>query len=66
MTEISLRFNSKNRDKIGVSYCHDFTKRFNRPLKLSNEMKYEIAVKTINMTYSWYNIRQSYGNNQIK
>ena len=29
-------------------------------------MKHEIAVRTISMTYSWYNIRQSYGNNQIK
>ena len=66
MTEISLRFNSKNRDKIGVSESHDFTKRFNTPLSLSNDLKHEMAVKTINMTYSWYNIRQSYGNNQIK
>jgi len=28
-------------------------------------MKHELAVR-ISMTYSWYNIRQSYGNNQIK
>ena len=29
-------------------------------------MKHELAVRAISMTYSWYNIRQSYGNNQIK
>lgn len=29
-------------------------------------MKHELAVRTISMTYSWYNIKQSYGNNQIK
>ena len=50
----------------GVSLSHDFTTRFNNAIKLSNDMKHELAVKTISMTYSWYNIRQSYGNNQIK
>ena len=29
-------------------------------------MKHELAVRTISMTYNWYNIKQSYGNNQIK
>ena len=29
-------------------------------------MRHEIAVRTLSMTYSWYNIRQSYGNNEIK
>jgi len=29
-------------------------------------MNHELAVRTISMTYSWYNVRQSYGNNQIK
>ena len=66
MTEILLRFSSKNRQKSGVSLSHDFTTRFNDPIKLSYDMKHELAVRTISMTYSWYNIRQSYGNNQIK
>ena len=66
MTEILLRFSSRNRQKAGISLSHDFTTRFNEPLKLSYDMKHEIAVRTISMTYSWYNIRQSYGNNQIK
>ena len=65
-TEFILRFASRNRQKAGVSESHDFTTRFNNPIKLSYDMKHELAVRTISMTYSWYNIRQSYGNNQIK
>ena len=66
MSEVLLRFSSRNRLKAGVSLSHDFTTRFNEPIKLSYDMKHELVVRTISMTYSWYNIRQSYGNNQIK
>ena len=66
MSELVLRFSSKNRQKVGVSLSHDFTVKLTNPIKLSYDMKHEIAVRTISMTYSWYNIRQSYGNNQIK
>ena len=66
MSELILRFSSKNRQKVGVSLSHDFTTRFNNPIHLPHNMKHELAVRTISMTYSWYNIRQSYGNNQIK
>lgn len=51
---------------MGVSLSHDFTTKFKEPIKLSYDMKHELAVRTISMTYSWYNIKQSYGNNQIK
>ena len=66
MSQFLLRFSSKNREKVGVSLSHDFTTKFNRPIELSYNMKHELAVRTLTMTYSWYNIRQSYGNNQIK
>ena len=66
MSELILRFASKNRQKVGVSLSHDFTTKIKEPIKLSYDMKHEFAVRTISMTYSWYNIRQSYGNNQIK
>ena len=66
MSEILLRIASKNRVKSGVSFSHDFTIKFNDPIKLSYDMKHELAVRMIKMTYSWYNIRQSYGNNKIK
>ena len=51
---------------MGVSLSHDFTTKFNIPIKLPNDMKHEVAVRLIKMTYSWYNISQSFGNNQIK
>ena len=66
MRQFLLRFSSKNRQKSGVSLSHDFTMSFNNPIRLSYDMEHELAVRTISMTYSWYNIRQSYGNNQIK
>ena len=66
MSELILRFASKNRQKVGVSLSHDFTVKLTNPIKLSYDMKHEIAVRTLSMTYSWYNIRQSYRNNQIK
>ena len=66
MREFLLRFSSKNRQKVGKSESHDFTTKFNEPIKLSYDMKHEMAVRTISMTYSWYNIRQEYGNNEIK
>ena len=66
MSEFLLRFSSKNREKVGVSLSHDFTTKFNIPIKLPNDMKHEVAVRLIKMTYSWYNISQSFGNNQIK
>ena len=66
MSEIVLRFSSRNRQTGGVSLSHDFTTRFNTPIQLSYDMKHELAVRMISMTYSWYNIRQLYGNNKIK
>ena len=66
MSERLLRFTSRKRDKVGVSLSHDFTTTFTKPLKLSDKMKNEVAVRLIEMTYSWFNIAQSFGNNQIK
>ena len=66
MSEFLLRFSSKNRENVGVSLSHDFTTKFNIPIKLPYDMKNEVAVRLIKMTYSWYNISQSFGNNQIR
>ena len=66
MSEFLLRFSSKNRRKGDVSLSHDFTTKFNEPIKLSYDMKHELAVRTISMTYSWYNIKAIYKNNEIK
>ena len=40
--------------------------RFNPSLKLDPEMKHELALDRLSMTYSWCNIRSDYGNNKIK
>ena len=68
MSEFLLRSSSKNRRKGGVSLSYDFTTKFNEPIKLhvSYNMKHELAVRTISMTYSWYNIKAIYKNNEIK
>ena len=66
MSEFLLRFSSKNREKYGVSLSHDLTYRCNIPIKLSYDMKHELAVRSLTMTYSWYNIREKYSNNKIK
>ena len=47
MSEFLLRFSSKNRQKAGVSLSHDFITKFNEPIKLSYDMKHELAVRTI-------------------
>ena len=44
MSEFLLRFSSKNRQTSGVSLSHDFTTRFNNPLKLSYDMKHELTI----------------------
>lgn len=62
----SLRFSSKNRDKAGISKAHDFTINFNPVLELSNDMKHEMAINRIAVTYSWHNITLEYTNNTIK
>ena len=38
MSEFLLRFSSKNREKVGVSLSHDFTTKFNIPIKLPNDI----------------------------
>jgi len=50
MSEFLLRFSSKNRQKSGVSLSHDFTTKFNTPIKLSYEMNHELAVRTVGTT----------------
>ena len=37
-----------------------------KTLKLDQNMKHEIAVDTVMMTYSWHNISDKYNNNKIK
>jgi len=62
----SRHFSSQNRDKVGTSKAHDFTIKFDPVLKLASDMKHELAVNRIAMTYSWQNITPEYKNDTIR
>ena len=66
MNESAIHISSVKREKIGTNKPHDFIVKFNPPLKLNSEFKHFLALDRLSMTYSWYNIRSSYGNNKIK
>lgn len=54
-----------SRDGVN-SKSHDFTIRFNPELVLEKNKKHYVALDSINMSYSWYNLSSSYNNNKIK
>ena len=66
MEERAIHISSVNREKRGTSRPGDFTIKFNPPLKPDPELKHELALDRLSMTYSWYNIRSDYKNNKIK
>ena len=69
MTNVSERvlfISSVDREKIGISKCEDFIIKYDPPIILPQNMKHEIAVDKVSMTYSWNNIRPQYNNNVIK
>ena len=66
MQERAINIFSVNRQKIGTSKPGDFTIRFNPSLKLDPGMKHELALDSLSMIYSWYNISRDYSNNTIK
>ena len=57
MEERAIHISSINRERRGTSRPGDFTIKFNPPLKLDPEMKHQLALDRLSMTYSWYNIR---------
>ena len=66
MQERAININSFNRQKIGRSRPEDYTIKFDPIMHLDTEMRHELAVDRVTMTYSWHNINAEYGNNQIK
>ena len=66
MNESAIHISSIKREKIGTNKPHDFLVKFNPPLKLNPELQHFLALDRLSMTYSWYNIRNSYTNNKIK
>ena len=66
MNESAIHISSVKREKMGVNKQNDYVVKFNPPLKLNPKFKHFLALDRLSMTYSWYNIRSSYGNNTIK
>ena len=66
MEEQAIHISSVKREKRGTSKPGDFTIKFIPSLKLNSEMTHKLALDRLSMTYSWYNIRNDYGNNKIK
>ena len=52
----------KNND----TQSHDFTVRFNPGIELDNNKNYQLALGSISMSYSWYNVSSDYNNNILK
>ena len=61
-----IYISSVDREKIGVSDTHDFKIKLKETYKLDKDMRHEIAVDSVMMTYSWHNITENYKNNKIK
>ena len=53
-------------DGTAHSQSHDFTVRFNPPLEFDKNKKYCVALGSITMSYSWYNVSTDYNNNTLK
>ena len=66
MQERAIQIRSVNRQKIGRNRPEDFIIKFELTLPLDNDMYHELAMDRVSMTYSWHNINDEYGNNQIK
>ena len=62
----AIHISSVDREKSGVSKCEDFVIKFTPSLYLDTNMKHEVAVDQISMTYSWHNISPKYEYNTIK
>ena len=48
------------------SKSHDFSVRFNPGLELDKNKDYYLALDSITMAYSWYNVSSDYNNNTLK
>ena len=56
MEERAIHISSIKSEKRGTSRPGDFTIKFNPSLKLDPEMKHQLALDRLSMTYSWYNL----------
>ena len=66
MNERAIHISSVKREAIGTNKPRNIIVKLNPPLKLVPEYRHYLALDRLSMTYSWYNIRSSYGNNTIQ
>ena len=66
MQERAIHISSVKRQKIGQNKAEDFIIKFNPVLKLQDDMRHEMALDKVTMTYSWHNISDEYQNNPKK
>ena len=51
----------------GNSTPQDFTTRFNKPITLDSNSQYMVGLnRIVNMSFTWFNVNSSYGNQLIK
>ena len=61
MNEIPMFIRSVN--GVANSKSHDFTIRINPPIEFDSNKDYYLALDSISMSYSWYNVSSKYNNN---
>ena len=66
MAERAIYISSTDREKVGKSETHNFKIKLRETLKLDLNMRHEIAIDKVMMTYSWHNVSDQYKNNKIK
>ena len=66
MEERAIYISSTDREKVGKSETHNFKIKLRETLKLDLNMRHEIAIDKVMMTYSWHNVSDQYKNNKIK
>ena len=58
---------AKQQKRGGAQRCRDFTIRFDEPIVLDKNKNYKAALnEVVTMSYSWYNVRASYGKQLIQ
>ena len=56
----------RSTDGVRKSKSHDFIIKFTPEFVLSRTKDHYIALKSLSISYSWYNISSTYGNNMLK
>ena len=65
--QIYLVLSSYSAKGNGSNTPQDFTTRFNKPITLDSSSQYMVGLnRIVNMSFTWFNVNSSYGNQLIK